>query len=415
MTSAVILAVGDELLTGDRRDGNGVWLAQRFAGLGVELLGLHVVRDDPERLAHAIADAAAQAELVVISGGLGPTEDDRTRAAIAAAAGVALEHDAEAWEAVCACMARRDRVPAAGERRQAQVPVGGRSLRNDVGVAPGIATRIGAAEVYAFPGVPREWRAMTEAYVLSGLGGDVTSAEAAVWVAGVPESDVAARLTDAAALDAVAVASYPHDGEVELRLRALGADASARVAAAESEVRARLGPDVFDAPEGGRIEHAVVAALAVRGWEVATAESVTGGLIARMLTRVPGASAVYPLGWVTYATAQKTAQLGVPEALLAEHGVVSAPVAAAMAQGARARAGVHAALATTGTAGPDPLVEAGREPVPPGRVYVALALQGQPTQGLELTLPHPREMVQRLAAVRALDLLRRALVSQSTT
>jgi len=410
MTRAVVLAVGDELLTGERRDANGTWLAQAFHTRGVELIGVHLVRDQPLLLEHAIRDAIGQADLVVISGGLGPTEDDTTRAALAAAAGVTLEYDAGAWEAIVACMRRRDRVPAGGERRQALVPTGGRWLANDVGVAPGLALTVGSTRIFAFPGVPREWQAMNEAYVLPGLVGRDDVAEAVVWVAGVPESEVAARLLGAEALEGAAVASYPHDGEVELRLRAEGREAGARVRAAEAATRARLGADVFDPPPGGRIEHVVVAGLAARGWRVATAESITGGLIARMLTRVPGASRVYPLGWVTYASEQKTAQLGVPASLIAEHGVVSAQVARAMAEGAQARAGVEAALATTGTAGPDPLLQAGREPVPPGRVHLALACVGRETEVLDLTLPHPREMVQRLAAVRALDRLRRALL-----
>ena len=142
---------------------------------------------------------------------------------------------------------------------------------------------------------------------------------------------------------------------------------------------------------------------------MATAESITGGLLAGMLTAVPGASAVFPVGWVTYATEQKTACLGVSAALVAEAGGVSEPVARAMAEAARARAGTHAALATTGTAGPEPLHQEGHPPVPPGTVFVALACEGRETECLRLALPLGRRLTQRHAAVRALDLLRRAL------
>ncbi len=411
MTRAVILVVGDELLSGDRRDRNGLWLAQRFAARGVHLLGLHVVGDDLDVLTRAVQAAAAEADLVVLSGGLGPTEDDMTREALAAAAGVELVHDEDAWQAIQDCLTSRDRVPGAAERRQALVPEGGRWLPNAVGVAPGLALEIAGARVFAFPGVPREWRSMIEAHVLGALESGVPAAEAVVWVAGVPEGEVARRLEGAASLAAVTTASYPHDGEVELRYRATGEDASARVAAAEAETRERLGADVFDPPEGGRIEHVVVRELAARGWRLASAESVTGGLIARMITRVPGATAVYPVGWITYATEQKTARVRVDEELIEAHGVVSAEVAAAMAEGARAEAGVDVAVATTGTAGPGPLYQRGRAPIPAGRVYVAMAMEGRATEVLELSLPHPREMVQRLASVRALDLVRRAIQS----
>jgi len=414
---AVIVAIGDELVCGDRTDANGGWLARRLSALGVRVLGVFILGDDVAALAPALRTAAAQADLVVVSGGLGPTTDDVTREALAAAAGVDLVHDEEAWQAIRTCLAGRDRVPAAGERRQARVPAGARWLPNETGVAPGLALQIGAARLLAFPGVPREWRSGCERHVLAdletGAESGAVGTEAIVWTAGAPESDVAARLAGGAVFERVAFASYPHDGEVELHFRATGPEAAADVAAAAAEARARLGTDVFDPPPGGRIEHAVVAALAARGWHIASAESVTGGLIARMLTRVPGASGVFPIGWVPYATQQKTAQLGVPAGLIAEHGVVSPAVAVAMAEGARERAGVEMAVATTGTAGPDPLRQPGHEPVPAGRVHVALAAAGEATQVLTLSLPHPREMVQRMAAVRALDLARRALQGAS--
>ena len=405
MTRAVVILVGDELLSGARHDANGAWLLERFGDLGVAVAAVHLIGDDEARLEALDRAAATAGDLVVLSGGLGPTEDDRTRAALAAAAGVPLRFDEQAWQAIEACLARRGRAPASPERRQADVPAGGRWLANPVGIAPGLELEFDGARVVAFPGVPREWRAMCEAYVLGGLAASTAVAHASVWAAGVPEADVAARIEALPELEGVALASYPNDGEVELTLRG----PARAVAAARAALVRALGPDGFTPPPGGAIEHAVVRQLAVAGRTVATAESVTGGLIARMLTRVPGASAVYPVGWVTYATEQKVAQLGVDPGLVAAHGVVSGVVARAMAEGARARAGTDAALATTGTAGPDPLLEPGRAPVPPGRVHVALAMAGRETADLTLTLPHPRELVQRFAAVRALDLLRRAL------
>lgn len=415
-TSAAVLLVGDELLSGRRRDANGVWMARRIAELGVRLHEIRVVSDDVEALAAAVQSIATDVDWILLSGGLGPTVDDVTREGIARALGETMREDPEAWAALQACMRERGRPLGPGIRRQALIPESGRWLHNAVGVSPGVRCRVGAAELLAFPGVPRELQTMFEQHFVPALDPARTERpeQAVLWICGIPESSVAEKLVGAAAAEAVDLAYYPHDGEVELRLSAVGADAAARVAAAHDEARARLGAHVFDPPAGGRIEHAVVQALAARGRRVTTVESVTGGLLARMLTRVPGASAVYPVGWVTYATAQKTVQVGVPEALLAEHCVVSAEVARAMAEGARARAETDAALATTGTAGPDPLIEAGRPPVPPGRVYVAVAFEGRVTVVEELTLPHPRELVQRFAAVRALDLLRRALDAEES-
>ncbi len=413
MTTAVIVLVGAELLAGRRRDTNGAWLAERFQSLGVELCAMHTVGDDPAQIARAVTDGAASADVVVVSGGLGPTQDDRTRAGLALAAGVGLAHDEAAWQSVVACLARRERVPGAAERVQAEVPIGGSWLANDLGVAPGLRVQVGTAEVFAFPGVPQEWRALCEAHLLGDVAGPPPDGggviERALWVIGVPEGDIETRLATLPALDAVAVASYPHQGEVELRFRALGAGAAEAVDAAWVAAAAELGSHAFQPPRGGRIEHLVVGALAARSLRIATAESISGGLIARMLTAVPGASAVFPMGWIPYATEQKTAQLGVPAALLAEAGVVSARVACALAEAARAHAGTDLALATTGTAGPGPLLQEGHEPVPAGLVFVALARAGHPTESLRLKLPPDRRLAQRHTAVRALDLVRRVL------
>jgi nicotinamide-nucleotide amidase len=370
---AALVLVGDELLGGSRRDENGVWLLARLAALGVPVTAVLVVGDEEEAIAVAVRHAAARADLVIVGGGLGPTADDRTAAALAPLADGAQE------------------------------------LPNPAGRASGVCFELEGAQVLVFPGVPREWRAFCELHVLDPLGQGVGVARAAVWTAGLREAEVAARVESLPALEAVELGSYPHDGEVELEVRARGAGAAEVVAAARAALLHALGPDAFEPPPDGRLQHVVVDALARRGLTLATAESVTGGLVAHLLTGVPGASRVYPLGWVTYATAQKTARLGVSAALLEEHGVVSEAVARAMAEGARSRAGTHAALATTGAAGPDPLLEPGRPPVAPGRVHVALALEGRPTQALALDLPGPRALVQRLAAVRALDLLRRSI------
>jgi nicotinamide-nucleotide amidase len=407
MTIALVL-VGDELLGGSRRDRNGPWLAARCRELGVRVGEMHLVGDDPGRLAALLSGAARRNTSVCVSGGLGPTSDDVTRAALAEAMGVALVEDEAAWAQIRACLRRRGRVPAAGERRQALVPAGAQVLANEAGVAPGVRARLAGATVYALPGVPHELEAMFTAHVAPELVADADAGVArAVWIVGVPESDVAEQIEPL--VRGVEVASYPHLGELEIVLRASGERADERVRRAEQAVRERLGARVYDPAPGERIEHVVVRLLAERGLHLATAESFTGGLVAAMLTRVPGASAVFTGGWVTYATEEKSARLGVPAETIAAHGVVSEAVAGAMAEGARQRGGTELGLATTGAAGPDGVEVPGRAPVPPGRVCLALARAGGSTEARTLYLPHGRRLVQRFGAVRALDMVRRAL------
>lgn len=405
-----IVLVGDELLSGRRADGNGLWLARELHARGVEVVGITIVGDDEEAIHAAVRSAAGRADVVVVGGGLGPTPDDRTREGLARAAGRPLVHDADAWRSVVEALATRGRVSTPAAERQGLLPAGARWHPNPEGTAPGIELALRGVRVFAFPGVPREWRALCRAQVLARLADGEVAAETEVWVAGMPEAEVMDSIGAVPELRGVDLASYPHDGEIELRFRATGDDRRARAEAARDAVRTRLGAAAFDPPPGGRIQHVVVEALRSRGLRVATAESITGGLVARKLTAVPGASAVFPVGWITYATSEKTAQLGVPADLIEEHGVVSAEVARAMAEHARGAAGTDAALATTGTAGPEPLEQPGHEPVPPGRVHVALAMAGRATEDLELTLPFGRTLVQHHAAVRALDLLRRALM-----
>lgn len=407
--SVAVLLVGDELLAGRCVDGNGAWLARELDARGVALFSIEIVGDDPVTIEHAVTRACGMADLVLLSGGLGPTVDDVTRHGLAAAVGSSLVHDDAAWESIAAAFAARGRPVNEASKRQALMPKGARWLANPVGSAPGIELAVGGTRVVSLPGVPREWRAMCEAYVLPHVAGLEPAVTTSVWLAGMPESDVMEQIGDLEALRHVELASYPHDGEVELRFRATGDEHRARAEAARVAVASRLGPAAYAPPVGGRIEDVVVAALRAQGLRVATAESITGGLIARMLTAVPGASAVFPAGWVVYETRQKTEQLGVDAALIEAEGVVSDAVARAMAEAALLRAEADVALATTGTAGPGSLEQTGHAPVPPGRVHLALARRGAETELLELRLPFARTLVQRHAAVRALDLLRRAL------
>jgi nicotinamide-nucleotide amidase len=289
------------------------------------------------------------------------------------------------------------------------VPRGATVLENAEGTAPGLLARVGSSAVYLLPGPPREVRAVFEAHVRPRLEADPRRGEVAsrvVWTAGVPESDVAAPIAARMAAAEPVVGTHPDEGEVAVRILARGPRAAERADAVVSEARAALGDAVVSESDDVRVQHALVALLRARGAVVATAESVTGGLIARTLCEVPGASAVFRGGWVTYSDAWKVAALGVDPTLLAEKGAVSAEVARAMAEGALVRALADVALASTGVAGPGP-DEGGVEQ---GTVFVACALAGEPTVVREAHLPLPRLPLQRRAAVLALDLARRRLL-----
>ena len=405
-----VIAVGDELRSGKRQDTNGPWMARQLGAVGIVPKRLHVAGDDPDDLSALLRRLSREATLIVLCGGLGPTGDDTTRQALAQALGVSLQARDDAWQQVEATLRARGREPNALQRSQALLPEGSDPLRNPVGTAPGIRARLDDATIVSLPGVPVELRAMFERHVLplARALGQPIPARATIWTAGVPESDLAHQVEALSGARDVSLAYYAHHGEIELVVQ--GVDAS-RVGAFAEAARRLLGVAVFDPPPGGRIEHAVVAALARERATVAVAESVTGGQIAGMLTSVPGASDVLAFGWVTYANAAKTDQLGVPADLIAQEGVVSAAVARAMAQGARERAGATFGLATTGVAGPGDF-EDGRRQVPAGRVHVALA-SADGSHAVQMDGPRPRALVRRLACVRALDLLRRALAGSA--
>jgi nicotinamide-nucleotide amidase len=410
-----LVLVGAELVEGRALDENGAWMARRITESGARVLRWAAVSDDEEAIAGAVRESAAVAPLVLVSGGLGPTDDDRTRSGLARAAGVPLVEDAAAWAWIEGVFRARGRVPKAVQRRQAQVPKGARWLANPVGTAPALEVRVGGATVLAFPGVPVELRALFEAEALPrirALPGLVPTALRLLATAGLPETDVAERLGDLRSDPGLVVGWYPHQGEVEVSLRAHGPGCEEVAERARRVALERLGDAVLDAGPGERIEHAVVRLLRARGLRLTSAESVTGGLVARMLTAVPGASEVFPGGYVTYSNQAKVRELGVPVLLLREQGPVSEPVVRAMAEGALRRAEVDAALATTGVAGPGDLATAGAAPVPAGTAYVAVALRDRPTEALRLSLPLPRELFQRRVAVEALDRLRRAVLGE---
>lgn len=405
---AAVVAIGTEVTEGRIANTNAAEISKRLMRLGVET-ALHIAApDDRVLMRRAFEAAAAAAEVVIVTGGLGPTLDDVTRDVAAEIAGVPLEMDAatvERLEAIFAAIGRRF---SENNRRQALFPGGAEILQNDRGTAPGFRMTLLGAEFFFLPGVPHESEAMLEASVLPRLAGGGTVRVRRLNCFGLPESHVDAALAplfpDAGPGKPLELAFNVSQGVVQIYLTSRGAGGEARLAAAAAAVREALGAHIFS--EGKEeLEETLVALLRARGLTLALAESCTGGRAASLVTRVPGSSDVFAGAIVAYANRVKVRQLGVPEDLIAAHGAVSAEVAQAMARGARAALEASIAAAITGIAGPG----GGSAEKPVGLVYIAFAGDAIETVR-ELRLGGDRQWIQRLSAMAALDMVRRAVL-----
>ncbi len=408
-----VLAVGTELLLGQIVNSNAADIGSRLAGAGLDHYHQVVVGDNLQRVAAAIRSAVDRADALVITGGIGPTQDDLTREAICLATGREMAFSEEYAERLRDWWAARGRELPPTNLRQAEYPEGAVQLPNPKGTAPGLRLEVDGTWVFALPGVPQEMLPMIDNEVVPFLvkeaGGDqgvVHSRLLRTW--GESESQIAHLLGDLYERSTnPTLAFLASAGEIKIRLtaRAAGTDEAVElIAPVEEEVRRRLGPRVFGA-DGDTIEQVVLRLLEDRGWTLATAESATAGMLASRITSVPGVSAVYQGGVVAYTERLKHDLLGVPVELMAEHGVVSEETAQAMAEGAVSRLGADAAVAVTGSAGPEPL-ERGV-----GTMVVAVAtLDG--TQVRTLQLPGDRERVRVYTATAALHHLRLAVAGE---
>ncbi len=416
---AAVLAVGSELLGLGRTDTNSPYIAAALQRAGLAVVFTTVVGDDAATLADALRRALAGAELVVCTGGLGPTDDDRTRDVAAAILGLAMHEDPAVVEAMRARFAARQLAMPDINRRQALVPDGAAVIANSRGTAPGLWIPTASNAVLLLPGPPREMTPMLDEaltrFVAPRFGGAASRTRTVV-VAGRSESWVDERLApiyrpwldETPPIDTTVLASL---GVIEVHVSALGRDVvaiDARLAAAVHALAAPLGDDVVST-DGRRLEQVVGDALVARGWRIGLAESCTGGLVAVRLTDVPGSSAYVDRGVVVYSNTAKTELLGVAPELLAAHGAVSEPVAAAMASGLRARSGVEVAVAVTGIAGPG----GGSADKPVGTVCIAVETpDGGEVRTFRFT--GDRAMIRALSATIALDRLRRALAGTAT-
>lgn len=423
---ACIVSVGDELVLGQTVDTNSAWLSQQLAAIGVDIVSHQTVGDTQADIEHAISSAAREADVVLVSGGIGPTEDDLTRQALAQVLGEPLELN-EVWlEQLLGFFKRLNRVMPDTNRIQAMIPRGATLLWNDKGTAAGIGATISErfdrtrpprqVRVYVMPGVPKEMKAMFTSSVLptlSGTGGVIL--QKTIHTFGAGESTVAEKLGSLMQRGRnPSVGTTVANGIVSIRVNSrFGnlADAQRETESTVAAVRAALGDLIFG--EDGQTLPTIVAGLlrqaTIQGEPVtiATAESCTGGLLSKFFTDESGSSAYFAGGWITYSNELKTRELHVDPMLFETVGAVSQPVAEAMASGARQNAGADYALSVTGIAGPD----GGTEDKPVGTVWIGLA---GPTSTIarKFIFTGDREMIRDRAAKMALTLLRFELLGK---
>lgn len=409
------MAVGDELLLGHTVDTNSAYLALGLARLGVPVVYARTVRDEDDEISSAVGDALDQADVVLVTGGLGPTPDDRTRDAVAALLHRPLHVDPTLLRALEARFRRRgfDRMPPTNTA-QAQVPEGAVVLGNPIGTAPALALESEGRVVLLLPGVPREMKRifvdLVLPYLTRSLGPRLSPiAHREIHTTGLPESELADRL--APLLDAtgptVSVAFLPEIAGVTLRIsvrhRGDLDQAAMELDAVESALLTVVGPFIYKAPSGDLVE-AVSQALLERGHTVATGESCTGGLVAKRLTDRAGSSRWFIGGVVAYANEAKTSGLDVTPETIATSGAVSEAVAIAMAQGAATRMGADCGIGITGVAGP----EGGSADKPVGTVWIAVSVRDR-VESRRVRFTGDREAIRERAAQASLALLLRTL------
>ncbi len=412
--NAEILATGDEIRCGALADTNSAHIAERLEALGLSVVRHTAVGDELSGLVAVLREIAGRSTVAVVTGGLGPTTDDRSAEAAAAAAGVGRETDVRAMAEIEAFFRDRGRRPAASNRKQALLPVGAETLYNPVGTAPGFAMEIGGCRFFFLPGVPHEMERMLREDVLpridSTLGPDrEVHRIRTLSTFGLPESTVGDRTAEVEGrFPGVRLGLRAKFPEIQVKLYAGGRDPAALEALldeAETWVRGRLGSRIFGG-ENDTLASAVGDLLRRRGATLALAESCTGGLIAHQLTEVPGSSEYFLFSGVTYSNAAKGAVLGVCAETLKRRGAVSEETAREMAEGARRTAGADYGLSTTGIAGPD----GGSPEKPVGTVCIGIAgPRGSTGRRLQLGFPR-RWMNKTIFAAAALDLLRRELL-----
>jgi nicotinamide-nucleotide amidase len=407
---AEIIAVGSELLTPLYQDTNSLFLTERLNSLGIEVRFKTVVGDRADDLATALREALSRSPLIILTGGLGPTEDDLTRGVVSGVLRRPLLEVPEIRRQIQERLARFGRPMAENNLRQAMVPQGAVWLENNNGTAPGIWIEHDHNIVVLLPGPPGELEAMFDAACVPRLAQASTGQRIKTRVykvVGLPESEVdkrAAAVYQAYENPTTTILAKP--GAIEIHLRARAAtdqEAEARLAELGDQIELALGEFIFST-RGESLEEVVGMYLVMRQKTVAVAESCSGGLLAERLTRNSGSSIFFLGGAICYSNALKTSLAGVPTTLIEEHGAVSQPVAQAMAEGIRARTGASLGVGITGIAGPT----GGSPEKPVGLVFIGLADE-RGTQVREFRFPGNRERVRLWATQMALEMIRRRI------
>ena len=415
LRTAEIIAVGSELLGTARLDTNSLFLTELLASMGIEVLTKHVVGDHRATLAQVFREARARSDLIVFTGGLGPTDDDLTRDVVADVLGRAMDIDEAIVEKIRARFTRRGMRMPDVNRRQAQVPRGATVLDNPNGTAPGLLIDDDHRVVVLLPGPPREMKPMFEklaAGALAARAGAERVYTASLFITGRSESDVEqtvqpiySRWRDATPPIVTTILAAMGQIELHLSLRAAdGAKGPAEVSRARDELARALGDDVYST-DGRMMPEVVGDLLRTGGYSFAAAESCTGGLLLSRLTDVPGSSDYVHGGIVAYDNDAKIAWLDVPRALIAQHGAVSEPVAIAMAEGIRALTGADVAVAITGIAGPG----GGTPEKPVGTVVIAVLAPERAAYVRTYSFLGGRDMVKFQSTQAALDRVRRMI------
>lgn len=407
MKKASIISIGNEIITGHIVDTNAAYLSGMLITVGIPTVGVQQVGDEINLMVRAMRQAAEVSDVIIITGGLGPTDDDITREAVAKYLGAPLELRADLLNYIAAFFDRRGIAMPQINKRQAYIPAGAEPLENPLGTAPGIIARQDGKIIAVMPGVPSEMKRMFEESVLPQLrefsGGQIILVRK-LKCFGVGESVLAQMLGDM--MDRgrnPQINCTVSFGVITLHIIASAADSSQAqqmVEKDEMHLRDILGEFVYG--EGGQTLGEAAGRLLVQQKKtLAIAESCTGGLAAKLITDAQGSSRYFKAGWITYSNEAKTAELGVPAAMILQYGAVSEPVAAAMAKGARHRAGADFALSITGIAGPD----GGSEQKPVGLVYIGVASADDCCVN-KYVFSHDREFIRLRAAQTALNLLR---------
>ena len=412
---AEIISIGSELTSGKNLDTNSQWLSIQLAAMGIPVGWHTTIADDFDANLQAFDIASQRAGLVIASGGLGPTQDDLTREVLAKLISQPLEFHPSSWDTIVEMFTKRNRACPDRNKVQAFFPKGAEPIPNEAGTAPGIWMKAKQSYIAAFPGVPREMKSMFEAWLKTrlielGLAQGVLI-QRKINTFGLGESAIEEKLFDITKRgNDPEVGITASDAVISLRILASAdneAEAFKKIGPAEAIIRERLGELVFSVEEE-ELQDVVHQMLQKAGKTIATAESITGGVLASKFTKVPGSSARYLGGFVTYTNEVKKSALGVPAELLEQFGACSKEVTLAMAEGCRERIGADFALATTGVAGPGGL----SPDLPEGKVFVALAWKGGSHSETNQWFGNRNEVQSRTAKM-ALNILRLHLLKEA--